>query len=55
MRAAILLRPPFRSVIKNKPDLYGPFWIATTLIVVIVASASLVTFFASTDGSAVNY
>lgn len=48
MVSAVTLRPPFRQVIKDKPDLYGPFWIATTLIVIIIASASLVTYFAST-------
>lgn len=47
MVSAITLRPPFRQVIKDKPDLYGPFWIATTLIVIIIASASLVSYFAS--------
>lgn len=55
MMSAITLRPSFRQVIKDKPDLYGPFWIATTLIVIIVASASLTTFFASTASQTVNY
>lgn len=55
MVSAITLRPPFRQVIKDKPDLYGPFWIATTLIVIIIASASLITFFASTDDKKVTY
>lgn len=53
--SALTLRPPFRQVIKDKPDLYGPFWIATTLIVIIIASASLITFFASTDEKIITY
>jgi hypothetical protein len=53
--SAITLRPPFRQVIKDKPDLYGPFWIATTLIVIIIASASLITFFASIGDKNVAY
>lgn len=48
MVSAVTLRPSFKQVINNKPDLYGPFWIATTLIVIIVASASLITFLSST-------
>lgn len=55
MISAVTLRPPFRQVIKDKPDLYGPFWIATTQIVIIIASASLITFFASTDDKKVSY
>jgi hypothetical protein len=55
MISAIILQPSFRQVIKDKPDLYGPFWIATTLIVIIVASASLTTFFANTPTNTVNY
>lgn len=53
--SAVTLRPSFKQVIKDKPDLYGPFWIATTLIVIIVASASLITFFSSTGTDPVNY
>ena len=31
----------FISLVQHKPDLYGPFWIYTTLIFVIAASGSL--------------
>ena len=55
MLSAITLRPAFKHVIKDKPDLYGPFWIASTLIVIIIASASLITFFASTTENPVAY
>ena len=30
----------FADFVEDKPDLYGPFWIATTLIVVSSASGS---------------
>lgn len=45
IRSAIFLKPPFGEVIQNQPDLYGPFWIASTLIVVIIAASSLLQFF----------
>lgn len=45
IRSAIFLRPSFGDIINDKPDLYGPFWIATTLIVVIIAASSLLQFF----------
>lgn len=45
MISAIKLTPPFRSVVGGKPDLYGPFWMASTLVVIIVASSSLIDFF----------
>ena len=44
IRSAVMLRPPFRLVVGDKPDLYGPFWLASTLVVIIVASSSLITF-----------
>ncbi len=40
-----MLKPSFRHVVENKPDLYGPFWISTTLIIIIIASSSLITLF----------
>jgi hypothetical protein len=45
VRSAVLLTPPFHQVLEDKPDLYGPFWIATTLIVVLIGSSSLMSFF----------
>lgn len=44
IRSTLTLRS-FSEVLKDKPDLYGPFWIATTLIVVIIAASSLLNFF----------
>ena len=37
----IPLNSRFYNLIENKPDLYGPFWIYTTLIFVIAASGSM--------------
>ena len=45
IKSAVMLKPPFRTVVGDKPDLYGPFWLASTLVVIIVASSSLITFF----------
>ena len=45
MKSAVLLKPAFKEVVGNEPDLYGPFWIATTLIVIIIASSSIIAFF----------
>ena len=39
------MRPSFAEVLQDKPDLYGPFWIATTLIGVIILASSLMHFF----------
>ena len=37
----IPLNSKFITLVQNKPDLYGPFWIYTTLVFVIAASGSL--------------
>lgn len=34
----------FQDISENSPDLYGPFWIYTTLILVIASSGSLACF-----------
>ncbi len=45
VKCAVTMKPPFRQVIQNRPDLYGPFWISTSLIVLIIASSSLISIF----------
>jgi len=47
----IPFNPKFFDISHKNPDLYGPFWIYTTLIFVIAASGSLTKYFngASTD------
>jgi hypothetical protein len=37
----IPFNPKFYDISHKKPDLYGPFWIYTSLIFVIAASGSL--------------
>jgi hypothetical protein len=43
------LKNQFYEEISNKPDLYGPFWIYTTLIFVICAGGSLSKYFQGAD------
>ena len=37
----IPFNPKFYDISENTPDLYGPFWIYTTLIFIIAAAGSL--------------
>lgn len=39
------VKPDFQQLTKNKPDLYGPFWILTTLIVWLSMTGNLARFF----------
>ncbi len=41
MHSLVPFNPKFHDISHTKPDLYGPFWIYTTLIFVIAASGSL--------------
>jgi protein YIPF1/2 len=43
--------PPLKAFYEDgeKPDLYGPFWITTTLIVVIASASNLANYFASSE------
>jgi len=34
------MKPEFLEVTKDKPDLYGPFWIFTTLIFLLTAAGN---------------
>ncbi|MCQ2818785.1 MAG: YIP1 family protein [archaeon] len=43
----IPINAQFFEIAMNKPDLYGPFWIYTTLIFVIAAAGSLSNYFGS--------
>jgi hypothetical protein len=44
IRSALILTPPFHEILGDRPDLYGPFWIATTLVAIIVASSSIMVY-----------
>ena len=41
--------PNFSTLTEGSPDIYGPFWIYTTLIFVVAAAGSLSGFFNETD------
>lgn len=41
INSMIPFNPKFYDISQKSPDLYGPFWIYTTLIFVIAASGSL--------------
>ncbi len=41
LHSLIPLNPKFYNQIESNPDLYGPVWISTTLILVIAASGTL--------------
>jgi hypothetical protein len=40
LNSIIPFNPRFYGLLQNNPDLYGPFWIYTTLIFVLAASGS---------------
>lgn len=41
LHALVPFNPKFYDISENSPDLYGPFWIYTTLIFIIAAAGSL--------------
>lgn len=54
IKSALFLTPPFHEIVGDKPDLYGPFWIATTLVAIIIASSSIMVFL-SDDQKSYNF
>jgi len=51
IKGALLPRPKgaFWELIGTNPDLYGPFWIATTLIFTMAMTGNLASYFATAD------
>lgn len=47
--ALVFFRPSLVDEISTNPDLYGPFWIYSTLILVLASSGNLSTYFMSTS------
>lgn len=41
LNSLIPFNPKFHDISKEKPDLYGPFWIFTTLVFIIAATGEL--------------
>lgn len=40
-QAALFPRANFLDVLEGNPDLYGPFWIATTVVVILFLTGSI--------------
>lgn len=40
-RAALFPRANFLDVLEGNPDLYGPFWIATTVVVILFLTGTI--------------
>jgi len=51
LRTMFPFRGPFYSPGDDTPDLYGPFWICTSLIVLMAATGNVASFFNSKPGS----
>lgn len=47
-RSAIYPRQNFLDVMEGNPDLYGPFWIATTVIVILFMTGTISQYLAET-------
>jgi hypothetical protein len=41
LHSLVPFNPKFFDISQNTPDLYGPFWIYTTLIFIIAAAGSI--------------
>lgn len=46
--AAIFPRANFLDVLEGNPDLYGPFWIATTVVVILFLTGTISAYLAHT-------
>lgn len=49
LHSIVPFNPKFYDISETSPDLYGPFWIYTTLIFVIAAAGSLAKYINQTD------
>ncbi|EMC96498.1 hypothetical protein BAUCODRAFT_576140 [Baudoinia panamericana UAMH 10762] len=48
-RAALFPRQNFLDVMEGNPDLYGPFWIATTVVVILFLTGTISAYLARMD------
>ena len=44
LHSLVPFNPKFHSISKEKPDLYGPLWIFTTLVFIIAASGEITSY-----------
>ncbi len=47
--AALYPRANFLDVLEGNPDLYGPFWIATTVVLILFLGGTISDYLASTE------
>lgn len=52
LNSLIPFNPNLYEISLNNPDVYGPFWIYTTLIFILAASGALTKFLAGNSTSA---
>ena len=48
-RSALYPKSPFLDLLDNNPDLYGPFWIATTVIFILFLTGTISQYLAHED------
>jgi hypothetical protein len=53
--AALFPRANFLDVLEGNPDLYGPFWIATTVVLILFLGGTISEYGATTDGKGFAY
>ena len=53
--AALYPRRPFLDVLDGNPDLYGPFWIATTVIFILFLSGTISQYLGEQGGNQFRY
>lgn len=53
--AALFPRANFLDVLDGNPDLYGPFWIATTVVVILFLTGSISRFLAMRNIGSTHY
>ena len=53
--AALFPRAMFLDVLEGNPDLYGPFWITTTVVLILFLSSTLAAYFAKVKDQPYSY
>ena len=53
--AALFPRANFLDVLEGNPDLYGPFWIATTVVFILFLGGTISKYLSTTAGEPFAY
>jgi len=53
--AALFPRANFLDVLEGNPDLYGPFWIATTVVLILFLGGTISEYGSAMDGKSFAY